>query len=1643
MLVCGQLSALSGGRTVAVTVTLRDCGQTVKKHTTNAMAELDLSLIDALTDSVPQAGSESVVERDFVAELEAETFDDQVGETIGKTDYIPLLDNDGTTADTGAALENGEQEAKGVQMPGCKLIEGGKTSVLGQDPQGEVWPGSFENQACVADLLSGFSVPEGMEMDVEMGTAPLPAERPPSIAVLQQPITPLGSDASKEHPIMLPEPLVPYSPLDLPAGALGDSWPEQAGCLPSDLCFTPSVSTVISRHAGQLATSLGDPPDTWPSQETTAYAGGDEREGEGDGADRKQKKKKKRRQKDEGSYEYSEIGGQPETLVQAENTPPAPGYCHRIGPRRDRGEGGWEEHLGKSGGRGKRGKSRKKLPEEWGVMAEPTGLSSAITSEITEEVVMELGSSAQVNPQTSVPNPETNPWRKEFYPDESPVPSPLSQGLFSTIAASSSPLVMNSELKPTATPFIMPSVADNAVVGSTPMAPNLDDAFAADYHGLLMDNENPKVDHNTQAFSPLFSPNNEVAGGDMVDSGMFDKTGSLQDSFVQGFNEGDTSAFSPAYPPSPDLSQEAIRDEVLASAPPLSPSDASWLLKDSQLNSSSQPYDVSDVSSPGYALSLGLTFDTPSPAPLRSPKTTPQEFQLKEQKDTKSASRQSKKSRSSSSCSVKSPTSPGVKKINSQSSAIVSPSFPPSITPLGYAGSGLNPAAKPFFPSFADPMDEPATVLTVAPIIEDKGDKNEKMTDNIMKVNLIDPLDQVEEKSGKAENTSSVTCISVDKATENNKDKPKETQKEDKIKENAMGKETEENKEKVEEKEKDVEEVKQEQSDTKKEKGEEFKKLEVKEQEIKFVKEVQKEMEREKDKELNEVEVKEKEIKWLEEQQKTEKERGGELKKVEVKDNEMEKVIEEQKGTEKDEGEDLKNVEVKDKEMEGVNKEQKETKKEKGGGFKKAEVMEKEMEGVLEEQKETEKYKGGELKKADVKDKEMEGVNKEQEETEKEKGGGFKKVKVMEKEMEGVEEDQKEIDKIELMQKMKKADEIIKVMESPAKSEKTGFGDLETKKKVEVAFETVKVEKAENIEKVQRSETSDVDEKVENKSTEQLGKEQDIGKVEETPEQQSAPVESSTGLDKLQNAMGTETKDKALSVETKKEKPDISNAKKPDKVDKMEKPSGTPAEKSVQKSQKEFKQDKIHGEKKTAEKKDGRKDKTTKADAAEKAKKPSKPAVNAQSTTQSKGLPSGDKKAKSAVGSTKTNTTAKMRPSATAASVGSAAATKKRPTLSSTTSTSDTLSKKPSTTKAPATTTVGPKKPATTSTSRPLNTATTCDVKPKVTSEKRPPVSKASTITSHQTGTTITKNGTASAAAKPATSLRTTASARTTTTASAKTALASKTDNKRGEQKKPSIPKTAPAEATKPKTTISRSTASTTTPTASRTRTTTSKPATISSSIGTLPEKKSSMSRTTRANSSTTTTTTTSTSRATARPTTAPAPDIRNARSKVGSTNNMKYQPGGGKITSASHNSVASKEMNQGKVQILNRKVDVSKVTSKCGSKDNLKHKPGGGDVKIESHKVNFKEKARSKVGSMDNVGHSPGGGNVKAEGAQETTEGTGTPLSGTSAPAPSPEPGQTWAPAAQENGLKGVALCDEGLQEPQGLDSCIPETSI
>ncbi|XP_072234711.1 uncharacterized protein [Leuresthes tenuis] len=676
------------------------------------MAELDLSLSDALTDSIPQPSSEGLVERDFVAQLEEETFDDQVKETVGKTDYVPLLDNDDTRTDAGTTLENGEQEAHGVQKP-------------------------------------GFSQPGGMGMEMEAEAVPLNVERPANIVEPQHPCPPAGSVTSMVHSPWVPEPQTPHSPQDLSAGPFS--------CSSTDPRFTPSVSMMLAKQAGHLAASPEDLHDSWPNRESTAYAGGDERDV--DGSDRKQKKKKKRRQKDEGSYEH-ESRGPPEIQALGEDAPPAEEFYHRIGPRRDRGEGGWEEQLGKSGGRGKRGKNRKKIPEEWAVMAEPFVPSSAATSQITEEVMMDLESSADANLEPSLASMDSS--LKDVNLEEGSVHAPLSQEVFSSAATAMSPLVLNSELKATAAPFTMPSTTSISV-GSFPHA-----TPSADQFSLLMDTENANLGHSSQAFCPPFSPENNAAGSDMMDSGMFDSSNSFQEPYVEGMPEGDTSAFSPASQTSLGFSPI---DEVLASAPPLSPSDASWLLNNSHMSSKSEPFDLSDVSTSDHPLPLGLSFDTPSPTPLRSPKTTAQEFQPKEHRDAKSTPNQSKKSQSSSSSSssVKSPTSLEAKKMSPQASPITTPSSPPSVNPLGAPGSGLNPSAKPFFPSFADPMEEPAVVPEVVPIMEVKSDqmekKEEKLADDVKKVN------EPEQKSVKVEYIGTETPAKVEREIEKEKEK--------------------------------------------------------------------------------------------------------------------------------------------------------------------------------------------------------------------------------------------------------------------------------------------------------------------------------------------------------------------------------------------------------------------------------------------------------------------------------------------------------------------------------------------------------------------------------------------------------------------------------------------------------------------------------------------------------------------------------------------------------------------------------------------------------------------------------------------------------------------------------------------------------
>ncbi|XP_042748592.1 microtubule-associated protein tau isoform X12 [Lagopus leucura] len=128
-------------------------------------------------------------------------------------------------------------------------------------------------------------------------------------------------------------------------------------------------------------------------------------------------------------------------------------------------------------------------------------------------------------------------------------------------------------------------------------------------------------------------------------------------------------------------------------------------------------------------------------------------------------------------------------------------------------------------------------------------------------------------------------------------------------------------------------------------------------------------------------------------------------------------------------------------------------------------------------------------------------------------------------------------------------------------------------------------------------------------------------------------------------------------------------------------------------------------------------------------------------------------------------------------------------------------------------------------------------------------------------------------------------------------------------------------------------------------------------------------------------------------PSAAPMPDLKNVKSKIGSTENLKHQPGGGKVQiinkkldfSSVQSKCGSKDNIKhipggGSVQIVYKPVDLSHVTSKCGSLGNIHHKPGGGQVEVKSEKLDFKDKVQSKIGSLDNISHVPGGGNKKIE---------------------------------------------------------------
>ncbi|KAG9472027.1 hypothetical protein GDO78_021600 [Eleutherodactylus coqui] len=263
--------------------------------------------------------------------------------------------------------------------------------------------------------------------------------------------------------------------------------------------------------------------------------------------------------------------------------------------------------------------------------------------------------------------------------------------------------------------------------------------------------------------------------------------------------------------------------------------------------------------------------------------------------------------------------------------------------------------------------------------------------------------------------------------------------------------------------------------------------------------------------------------------------------------------------------------------------------------------------------------------------------------------------------------------------------------------------------------------------------------------------------------------------------------------------------------------------------------------------------------------------------------------------------------------------------------------------------------------------------------------------------------------------LNTSATANTTGTSAPKPNLASKrpstlkNDVKVGETKKPNATK-APTDLSRPKSGPNDPTKTNGTTLTSPSRPKTSKPAvskTLPGPSASVDAKKQPAARPAPVSkASTAPASKPSSALAASKPTVAPkqprpasAPDLKNVRSKIGSTDNLKHQPGGGKV------------------QILNKKVDVSKISSKCGSKPNVKAKTSG-DAKSEdsSKKETTKQEPEESMNGGEQI--------MQPQNGDLATDNT--------------------AVDTRENGVEEALPVDGSNQrENQSFNSLIPETSI
>ncbi|KAL2097608.1 hypothetical protein ACEWY4_006815 [Coilia grayii] len=358
---------------------------------------MDLSLCDAVLDGKTQVSSESLLKRDFVAELEAESFDDKVAETVGKTEYRPLLDR----------MDGKKEEPSfmsGMHMGGLR-----------PDPQGEKGPCPTGPPNYSADFLSGpvsmMGMPDqwasqqigskmkdnsmesfmgspqtgvGMSINTGIGISPVQAAKPAGMAEPPKTSPLFGSEPPKSTQMSgKANDSNPFNVQDNSVEVWGNPWAGE-DTFGTALPHASSITTGTAHHADQMEHSPSEPsaPQGSQSQDPTS---GEEKGSEGGNSKQQRRKKKKRRHREE-VYDLLESLGSPES-----EEAPAEGSPQGYSSPTSVDEESWESEIrGRGGGgdggriRARKNKSRKKLPEEWAAPQElgmdPPPDSSSLTA---------------------------------------------------------------------------------------------------------------------------------------------------------------------------------------------------------------------------------------------------------------------------------------------------------------------------------------------------------------------------------------------------------------------------------------------------------------------------------------------------------------------------------------------------------------------------------------------------------------------------------------------------------------------------------------------------------------------------------------------------------------------------------------------------------------------------------------------------------------------------------------------------------------------------------------------------------------------------------------------------------------------------------------------------------------------------------------------------------------------------------------------------------------------------------------------------------------------------------------------------------------------------------------------------------------